>query len=153
MQKLSRRLVIIAVAALLAVAPRAGALAEPAGDKAGRVALSGYDPVAYFTDHKPVKGSAEFTASYDDATYWFENAGHRATFVADPERYAPQYDGFCAINVARGHKYEPDPEAWKIADGKLYVFVGKKGVGMFTAQKAKIVAQANANWPELRDRP
>jgi YHS domain-containing protein len=152
MQQVTRRALNMALVglALSALVPRRLLAAEAATE---RVALKGYDPVGYFTDHKPVKGSAQFTASYDDVTYWFENAAHRATFVANPERYAPQYDGFCAINVARGHKYEADPEAWKIADGKLYVFLGKQGVPMFTAEKSKIVAQANANWPELRARP
>jgi YHS domain-containing protein len=152
MQDIPRRALIAVLAgvALIALAPSRLLAADTTG---ARVALKGYDPVAYFTDHKPVQGSAQFMASYDDVTYWFANAAHRATFVANPDRYAPQYDGFCAINVARGHKYEPDPEAWKIADGKLYVFQGKKGVPMFVAQEAKIVAQANANWPELRARP
>jgi YHS domain-containing protein len=152
MQEISRRalVAVLAGAALPTIVPRRLLAADAAG---ARLALKGYDPVAYFTDHKPVKGSAQFTASYDDTTYWFANAAHRAAFVADPDHYAPQYDGFCAINVARGHKYEADPAAWKIADGRLYVFQGKQGVPMFTAQKAKIVAEANANWPELRGRP
>src|SRR5712671_6190194 len=110
MQKFSRRAVIGAFAALMATAPGAGRAADPAGEKAERVALKGYDPVSYFTDGHPEKGSREFTASYDDATYWYKNAEHRALFVADPDRYAPQFDGFCAITVSRGGKYEPDPE-------------------------------------------
>jgi YHS domain-containing protein len=153
MENFSRRAFIGAFAAVMAAAPRAVPAAEPAREKAERVALKGYDPVSYFTNGHPEKGSREFTASYDDATYWFKNAEHRAQFVADPERYAPQFDGFCAITVSRGGKYEPDPEAWSIAGGKLYVFGSKDGVPLFRQQRTKIIAQANANWPALRTEP
>ena len=61
---------------------------------AQRIALSGYDPVSYFTAGRPEKGSPEFAAPFDDATYWFKSAEHRAMFLADPDRYAPQYSGF-----------------------------------------------------------
>ncbi|MGE5271047.1 MAG: hypothetical protein ACM3JG_15400, partial [Thiohalocapsa sp.] len=81
MQGLSRREVVVALAALAAIAPLGrAAMAAPAGGKPERVALKGYDPVAYFTDGKPAKGSPDFTAEFDDATYWFANAAHRALF-------------------------------------------------------------------------
>src|SRR5205823_5722753 len=115
--------------------------------------LSGYDPVAYFTDGHPEKGSAEFAAAFDGATYWFKNAEHRGLFVADPDRYAPQFHGYCAINVSRGGKYEADPQAWVIADGKLYVFGGKEGIPIFQQQTASIVQKAVETWPELRKQP
>jgi YHS domain-containing protein len=143
MHDVSRRAVIGAVGFLAAIGPRP-ALAE------ARVALQGYDPVAYFTKGRPEKGAPEFTASFDGSTYRFGNAEHRALFVADPDRYAPQFSGFCAINVARGEKYEADPEAWAIADGKLYVFGAKEGVPIFRQQAPGIVAQAGQRWPELR---
>ena len=142
---------IVALTALAAIFRHPVLAAEPVRGK--RVALKGYDPVSYFTDGKPEKGSSEFTASFDDTTYWFKNAEHRATFVADPDRYAPQFDGYCAITVSRGGKYEPDPEAWVVADGKLYVFSEKRGVPMFKQHHADIVAQANAKWPALHAQP
>jgi YHS domain-containing protein len=144
MDDVSRRTVIGAVGFLAAIGPRAALAAE------ARVALQGYDPVAYFTKGRPEKGAPELTASFDGSTYRFSNAEHRALFVADPDRYAPQFGGFCAINVARGEKYEADPEAWAIADGKLYVFGAKEGVPMFRQQAPDIVAQAKQRWPELR---
>jgi hypothetical protein len=119
-------------------------------ETAKRVALSGYDPISYFTDHRPEKGTPQFTADFDDATYWFRSAEHRAMFVADPDRYAPQYNGFCTIGISRGSKFEPDPKAWTISDGKLYVFTGPAGVPMFQEARASIVGQANANWPTVR---
>ena len=118
-----------------------------------RVALSGYDPVSYFTDGRPEKGSAEYSAAFDDATYWFKSAEHRALFVADPDHYAPQFAGYCAINVSRGVKQEADPEAWAIADGKLYVFSAKQGGPIFQQQTAAIVDKATENWPALRQHP
>jgi hypothetical protein len=125
--------------------------AKPASGE--RVALNGYDPVAYFTDGRPAKGSPEFFASFDGTSYLFKNAEHRAMFVADPDRYAPQYKAFCAITVSRGAKLEADPEAWIIWNGKLYVFQGKQGVSMFQEQAAAIVAKADAAWPEVNKRP
>jgi YHS domain-containing protein len=109
--------------------------------------------VSYFTEGHPEKGSAEYSAAYDDATYWFKNAEHRAMFVADPDRYAPQFKGYCTIMVSRGVKQEADPEAWAIADGKLYVFAVKQGVPLFEQQTASITEKAVANWPELRKQP
>lgn len=155
MKDLSRRAVLTILAVLGAVpslaAPSAAGDALPRPDK--RVALSGHDPVSYFTVGRPEKGSAEFSANFDDAVYWFKNAEHRALFVGDPDRYAPQYNGFCAITVARGAMLEPDPEAWAIADGKLYVFGSKKGIAYFQQQTAGIVDKAAENWPGLHKRP
>jgi YHS domain-containing protein len=115
-----------------------------------RVALKGYDPISYFTDGKPEKGSSEFTFAFDDTTYWFKSAEHRDKFAADPERYAPQFDGYCTIQLSRGSKVEADPEAWTITDGKLYVFSLKRGVPVFEQQPVAIADKARENWPKLR---
>ncbi len=115
-----------------------------------RVALKGYDPISYFTDGKPEKGSSEFTFAFDDTTYWFKNAERRDKFAADPERYAPQFDGFCALQLSRGLKVEADPEAWTITNGKLYVFSGKGGVPKFQEQPVAIAEKAGENWHQLR---
>ena len=117
---------------------------------ASEFALKGYDPISYFTDGKPTKGSSEFTFAFDDTTYWFKNAEHRDKFIADPERYAPQFDGFCALQLSRGLKVEADPEAWTITNGKLYVFSGKGGVPKFQEQPVAIAEKAGENWHQLR---
>ena len=153
MTNLSRRALLATIFVLGAIAPISGSLAADDYSPALRVALRGYDPVAYFKEARPVKGSAEFSATFDDEVYWFKNADHQAMFVADPDRYAPQYDGFCAIGVSRGRVLDPDPEAWTISDGKLYVFHKKAGVALFQQQGPAIVAQATANWPGLVKRP
>src|SRR6266508_541232 len=92
------------VAAALAASCCGSAKAQNPPLAATRVALKGYDPVSYFTEGKPEKGSSQFTFAFDDSTYWFKSAEHRARFVADPERYAPQFAGYCAIQVSRGAK-------------------------------------------------
>jgi YHS domain-containing protein len=143
---LTRRAVLGASGALAVLALRA----IPAAAAGAQPALQGYDPVAYFTEGHPAKGSPDFVASYDGVTYWFKDAKDRALFVADPDRYAPQYDGYCAVTVSRGGKYEADPQAWQIADGKLYVFGAKDIAGYFREHTASVVAKADANWPTLR---
>jgi YHS domain-containing protein len=151
----SRRLLLASFSALGSTAAFQTRLAAQSAKPASkeRVALKGYDPVAYFTDGQPVKGSPEYSASFDGTIYQFKNAQHRAMFVADPDRYAPQYKAFCAITISRGAKMEVDPEAWLIWNGKLYMFAGKQGVDMFKEEAAGIVAKAEAAWPEVNKRP
>jgi len=139
-----------AAAVQLVLSGGAAAQNAAAGGKA-RVALKGYDPVAYFTEGKPEKGSKEFTFAYDDATYWFKSAPNRDKFASDPEHYAPQFDGYCAIQLSRGLKVEADPEAWAITNGKLYVFSKKKGVNKFKTEGVQIAEKARENWPKLRN--
>ena len=147
MRDLSRRSFVSAAVAGACYCGSATAQSPSAGE---RVALRGYDPVSYFTEGKPEKGSSEFTFAFDDTSYWFKSAEHRAQFAAEPERYAPQFDGYCAIQVSRGVKAEPDPEAWSITNGKLYVFSEKMAVPMFQRQTTGIVEKAGENWPKLR---
>lgn len=115
-----------------------------------RVALRGYDPVAYFDDGQPAQGSREFWSVFDDVVYLFRSAQHRDKFAADPERFAPQYEGYCAGGVSKGYKTEPDPEAWIIANGKLFVFEFKERIPMFRAIIEEVAAKANENWRSLR---
>ena len=157
MSDLSRRAFVSAAvaagvsAAVVAVLYGGGASAQHAMPSSGpRVALKGYDPISYFTDGKPIQGSKEFTFAFDDTTYWFKNAEHRDKFASDPERYAPQFDGYCAIQLSRGHKVEADPEAWTITNGKLYVFAIKKGVPLFNKESVAIAEKASENWQKLR---
>ena len=154
MSNLSRRSILVGLPALVMVAADRVPLAAEAAPVTGkRLALSGYDPVSYFGDEHPEKGAEEYQASYDDATYWFTNAEHRALFVADPDHYAPQFAGYCAVTMSRGAKYEANPEAWVIADGRLYVFGSQAGVAMFRAQTASVIEKATDNWAKLRGSP
>ena len=119
-----------------------------------RVALKGYDPVSYFKEGQPQKGSAEFSASFEDAIYWFKNAENHALFLADPAQYAPQFGGWCTISLSRGEIVEANPEAWVINDERLYVFTKKKvDLALFEELRANNFEMATRNWRELRKNP
>lgn len=112
------------------------------------VALSGYDPVSYFID-RPVPGRPELAATYDGATYYFATSDNRAQFEANPERYAPQYGGFCAVAVSEGKLVPVDPETYKITDDKLYLFYnGEFGntKPQWEADELTLRANADARW-------
>jgi YHS domain-containing protein len=154
MANISRRTMLAGVS-LFGVAAQLGATraADAPAVDGKRVALSGYDPVAYFTDSHPEKGSAEFSAAFDGTTYWFKNPEHKALFVADPDHYAPRFNGYCTVMVSRGIKYEANPELWAIADGKLWVFGGPKAATAFGEGKEEVIAKAIGNWAEVRQKP
>jgi len=110
-----------------------------------RVVLKGYDPVAYFTDGKPVKGDTGISYDWDDQRFYFSSAKHREMFAADPERYAPQFAGYCTGSMSRGVRNEGHPEGWVIADGKLFVFgVGHFGYGFDAFPHDAVTGRAGA---------
>jgi len=132
-------------ACLLAVGvARAGAVNEDHG-----VAIKGYDPVAYFTDNKPVKGSTAHRFAYQGATYEFASAAHRKLFVADPEKYVPQFGGFCAYGTATGHKAVIDPAAFSIVDGKLYLNYNSKVRDKWQQDEPGYIQKAKEAWPTI----
>ena len=96
------------------------------GYKESGIAIRGFDTVAYFTESKPIKGKDEFTAEWMDATWKFSSAKHRDLFQADPEKYAPQYGGWCAYGVAQDYLVKIEGDQWKIVDEKLYLNYDKK---------------------------
>lgn len=114
--------------------------------------LRGYDAVAYQTDGKAVKGAADFTASYEGATYRFASAANRDAFKANPAKYAPAYGGFCAMGTALEKKLDGDPELFKIVDGKLYLNVNADVVKIWNKDIPGNIVKANTNWPEIKDK-
>jgi enamine deaminase RidA (YjgF/YER057c/UK114 family) len=131
-------------------------LAYPAAWGEPRLAISGYDPVAYFTDGKPVPGLTEFEHLWHDARWRFASAAHRDMFVGDPNRYAPQYDGYCAggVSSAAGpHKATVDPEAWAIVDGKLYLTNTRYSLERWRPNLAENIKRGDANWPAVALHP
>jgi len=117
------------------------------------VLLYGYDPVSYFSATKPVKGKAEIKATVDGQNYLFSNEENRKLFVANPKKYQPQYEGWCATAVAKGFKYDIDPENFKITDGKLYLFYkGWKGDAKkdWVKDEAGNIKTADQNWPKVK---
>jgi hypothetical protein len=117
----------------------------------GNVAILGYDPVAYFTEGRATKGSPDITQKWLGTVWQFSSAQHRDAFASQPVRYAPQYGGFCALGVAIGEaSANIDPEAWRIVDGKLYLFSGKEGLEEdFDSDPAAVTAKADAKWPMI----
>jgi YHS domain-containing protein len=119
---------------------------------ASDLALKGYDPVAYFTEGKPVRGKPEYTAAHDGATYQFTSAASRDAFLAAPAKYAPQYGGYCAFGMASGYKAPIEPDAWTIVDGKLYLNYNQSVRTRWSADIPGFIRKADANWPSVRSR-
>jgi YHS domain-containing protein len=118
-----------------------------------RLVLKGYDPVAYFTDGKPVQGDANFAYEWDEGRYHFASAKHRDMFAADPERYAPNFGGYCTGAMSRNVRAEGDPEGWVIQEGKLYVFGQAKFRAIALADPAfvaSLLENARKHWRDFK---
>lgn len=140
------------VAALLLLgAGLAAAAGQLVNTDAENLAIEGYDPVAYFTEGRAVPGDPAYEHRWQDARWRFANAEHLALFMADPERYAPRYGGFCAGAMSVGFKSTIDPEAWVIIDDKLFLAFRKEGIDRIAADPDETLARADAHWERLRD--
>lgn len=115
----------------------------------GGVALDGYDVVAYFAGGAPAKGSSRFAHRWQGATWHFASEARRDAFAQSPERYAPQFGGFCAYGVSRGYAVDIDPEAWAIVDGRLYLNYSKRVQRAWNEDRPGYIAKADANWPSV----
>lgn len=135
-------------AALLLIALWATALAGDFYEKDG-VAIKGYDPVAYFTDNKPVKGLPVYKAEYGGSVFHFVSQANRDAFAANPAKYAPQYNGFCAFGTAGGYKAAIDPAAFTIVNNKLYLNYNREVRKKWSTDIPGFVAKADKNWPEV----
>lgn len=141
------------VVALLLSAVAILSMPRPArpDDATNHVAIQGYDVVSYFTDGKPVKGSADISMPYDDSKWQFANASHKKMFAADPDHYMPQYGGACAGGMAMGVSIPANPENWVIVDGKLYMVAGTKvDLDEWKAHAAENIATADQNWKKMQ---
>ncbi len=142
-------LLLALIATVIGSAGQALAI-DPVFNESG-TAIRGYDPVGYFTEGEAVEGSAEFVTEYNGAQWRFASAENRDQFAADPEKYAPQYGGYCAWAVANNYTASTDPDAWSIKDGKLYLNYSKFVRARWAVDKSGNIAKANKNWPSLRD--
>ncbi|MEG3877479.1 YHS domain-containing (seleno)protein [Microcoleus sp. herbarium7] len=132
--------------------PRAAQTAKPLPQvfySEGGIAIRGTDPVAYFTEGKPVKGNPEFAHKWGNATWQFASAENRDLFAKNPEKYAPQYGGFCAWAVSQGYTAATDPDAWKIANGKLYLNYNSAVQWGWEKDVSGNVVKGDKNWPAL----
>jgi YHS domain-containing protein len=117
-----------------------------------RIALKGYDPVAYFTDERPIVGDPEYQYEWDGAIYRFASAQHLALFKAEPDLYLPQYNNWCAASVAKGSKVYGNPEYWLVLDGRLYLF-GKPIGPQLMSSDPGMKTRADENWPKVSGMP
>ena len=120
-------------------------------DKSG-VAIQGYDPVAFFTQNKPVKGSAQIASSYQGATYYFASAEDKIAFDASPAKYEPQFGGFCAYGVANNKLVPIKVEAFQIVNGRLLLQYDLDVRDKFNKDQAGNLQKADQNWPGLVDK-
>lgn len=117
---------------------------------ANDLAIKGYDTVAYFTKGAPTKGSDKFTAAYNGAIYHFSSAQNRDLFKAEPAKYAPQYGGYCAMGVALNKKFDTDPTAWHVRDGKLYLNLNKAVQKKWSSDIPGYIETAQGNWNGIK---
>lgn len=141
--------------ALLLITYTAQAQVDPVDNKG--LALGGYDVVSYFTDGTAAKGDARYSSTHRGTTYYFISADHQQAFAADPERYLPEFEGYCALAVSYGKKISVDPETFKITDGKLYLFYhGKSGskrvnsLETWNKNEQRLLKKAQELWPDVK---
>lgn len=148
---ITKRSFLIGAAAAIAAAPLAGPVfaSEPAVFAEGGLALGGYDPVAYFVAGSPARGSADHVHSWNGAEWRFASDANRAAFAADPEKYAPQFGGYCAWAVAEGYTASTDPDAWSIVDDKLYLNFSRGVQRRWERDIPGNISRANGNWPKV----
>lgn len=141
---------IAATVSMVLAAPAANAAKEIYTSTFSNKALSGYDTVAYFTQGKPVKGTDNFKTEYKGSEWLFSSQANLDAFKANPEKYAPQYGGYCAYAVGKYNDLvSADPEAWKIVNGKLYLNYNKDIQAEWAANQSEYITKGNANWPGL----
>ena len=126
----------------------ASAATKPAVNTSrGDLALRGYDAVAYHSDGKPALGSTTFEYRWKDAVWRFASADHRDRFSKEPERYAPQFGGYCAYAVSQGHTADGDPNVWRIVDGRLYLNYSAQVKKLWEQDVPGNIARGRQNWP------
>ncbi len=113
------------------------------------IAVAGYDVVAYATTGQAMPGLPRFSSRHDGAVYRFASTKHRTAFEADPDRYLPEYGGYCAYGVRMGRKLPIDPTAFEQVDGKLYVFLDRATKLTWKEDKGSNIQIANRIWPDL----
>jgi YHS domain-containing protein len=116
------------------------------------LAVSGYDPVAYFSEGRPVEGSADYSYTWNGAVWRFASQANRDAFTADPARYAPQFGGYCAWAVSQGYTASADPRAWRVVDGKLYLNYDVNVQRTWEQDVAGHIAEAEGNWPKVLEK-
>lgn len=140
------RMLVFIFTTIVSVA--ASAATKPAVNTSrGDLALRGYDAVAYQSDGTPTIGSAALEYRWKNAIWRFATADHRDRFAADPERYAPQFGGYCAYAVSRGYTADGDPNVWRIVDGRLYLNYSTQARELWEKDVPGNIVLGQRNWP------
>jgi hypothetical protein len=113
------------------------------------LAIDGYDPVAFFTDGKPLAGNADLELHYGGAVWRFRNVGNREAFAGRPDIYMPQFGGYDPIGVAHGVAVPGNPNLWQISGQRLFLFYDQARLQKFTADPDQALAEAERNWPAV----
>jgi YHS domain-containing protein len=148
MKNLSFSLILVGLIGVMSFGP--GAIAQTSDE---RLALKGYDPVAYFTEKRPTLGDTQYRHEWDGAVYQFASAKHLELFKAEPDRYLPQFNNWCAASVAKGVKVHGNPEWWLVVDDRLYLFGRPIGPGLMKADPAGMKSLADENWSKVSKLP
>lgn len=117
------------------------------------LALRGYDPVAYVEADRPLVGDAAHAFTYLGSKFLFASSANRAKFISAPEKYAPQFGGFCALGTANGYKVATEPDAFKVVGGKLYLNYNRKVLDLWSKDMPGYIAKANGNWSAVSKMP
>jgi YHS domain-containing protein len=148
MKVLNRVLTVLSITLLSSVC-FAGSWISGATDG---VAIQGYDPVAYFTQKNAIKGSAKNSHEWGGTVWFFVSSKNRDLFAADPEKYAPQYGGHCALSVANGKNGKGAGDAWTISDDKLYLNASKEVRSRWLQKVSQNIYWADREWPKIKER-
>ncbi len=149
-QWLPAGLLVMVLLSASAVVARAAFAAEIVNATAAGIAVDGFDTVAYFELGHPVKGRADHSVVYKDVRWLFATPEHRNAFAADPERYAPRYNGFCAVAVSEGAAAEVDfVNGWTIVDGALFLNWSAAVKRMFLTELSERLPASRRNWPDV----
>jgi hypothetical protein len=139
--------------ALILIATAANVMAQKAEVYiSSGVAIKGFDPVAYFKEGKPVKGNEKFSYDWNNAKWFFVSKENLDAFSKMPDKYAPQYGGYCAYGMSEGHKAPTDPNAWTILNGKLYLNYSLDVKQNWVKDQQERIIKANKNWEMLKDK-
>ena len=149
MWKLLRGVFLVALTALAASTAAVARESVVYTGTFSSTAVGGYDPVAYFTDNKPVKGNSKISTEYKGAKWYFASPENRDKFVAAPTLYEPQYGGYCAWAVSQGKTASGDPQFWKVVNNKLYLNYDADVQKKWEANIPDFIQKANANWPKV----
>ncbi|MGL4488941.1 MAG: YHS domain-containing (seleno)protein [Rhizobiaceae bacterium] len=148
---MNRRSILLAAAAIALMSPLSNAYAGKAEIYAGLVdgvAVGGYDAVSFFSG-SPVEGKADFATKWSNVEWRFATAENRDAFLSNPQKYAPQYGGYCAYAVAKGSTAKGDPKAWSVVDGKLYLNFNASIRSTWQSDATGNISKANTNWPKV----